>query len=397
MTKKRRKYWIACLTFLTLTSINASTIVEAIATKAGGYDIPVKIMLPDHQTGKSPVFFFVHGGGWNGGTANEVPNAVLPNDASYLCDQMGIIYVGLAYRCKGNNATFALAIEDLEASIAWFMSKAELYNADLTRIGFGGGSAGTTLSSVLAQRYPSCKVYVGREGMYNLVDQDPYLSFFPTEEGKNQYGLITKEQKLKASAYYNLNKKPASALLFHGKDDYLCHYSQSEKYAKKIGEAGGSAQVVLYEKINHTCLNPAYPEVFGISLMKIARFYATEFQMENIDFKMIKTNMKNRLQGMYPSSEIHTDQIVGTWRHKDESIELKKNGKGTLFNSRTKQTNEITFHNHVTSISVLVEGTKNPRIFYLRKNNKMIYESIEDHTRFKSRRIDYRKESNKLK
>jgi acetyl esterase/lipase len=152
------------------TKLFAFKLIEAVATKAGGYDIPIKVAIPDNPRGKMPVMFFVHGGGWNGGDDKTVPDASLPADCNYLCDQMGIIYVGLAYRCKGNNATFHLALQDLEASIKWFEERSDDFNADMSRIGFSGGSAGTTLSAVLAQRYTNCVVYVGREGMYNVLD-----------------------------------------------------------------------------------------------------------------------------------------------------------------------------------------------------------------------------------
>ena len=116
-----------------LTSAAQKTI-DTIATKVDGYDIPIRIKLPKNTTGKNPVYFFVHGGGWNGGTATTVPPARLSTDANYLADQLGVIYVGLAYRCKGNNATFADAIQDLEASVQWFFDNADTYNADLIEL-----------------------------------------------------------------------------------------------------------------------------------------------------------------------------------------------------------------------------------------------------------------------
>ena len=119
-----------------LTSVAQKTI-DTIATKVDGYDIPIRIKLPKNTNGKNPVYFFVHGGGWNGGDSTHVPPARMHNDANYLADQLVVIYVGLAYRCKGNNATFSDAIKDLEASVKWFFDNADTYNADLTRIGFG--------------------------------------------------------------------------------------------------------------------------------------------------------------------------------------------------------------------------------------------------------------------
>lgn len=385
-----KRYLILFVFVITCSNVYATKVIDAIATSAGGYDIPIKIMLPENATEKSPVFFFVHGGGWNGGTDTEVPKASVPNDASYLCDQLGIIYVGLAYRCKGNNGTFSLAIEDLEASIAWFMGKADEYNSDLSRIGFGGGSAGTTLSAILAQRYETCKLYVGSEGMYNVADQDPDLSFFPTAEGEELYGLNSEEQQLEASPYYNLRNKPASALLFHGKDDFLCHPSQSKKYAEKIKSFGGIAKVVLYENINHTCLNPNYPEVFRNSVLEIARFYAEEFQIKNVDIEAIEAELEKRLQGMYPSKEVVTEQLIGSWKTKNETLVLEKNGKGHLLNKNGEKIKNITYKNTASEIYI-TEGGKEKTLF-LRKNNNTIYELITDESRLKSRRIDYQKQ-----
>ena len=146
--------FLACCSFLQGT---AQKPIDTIATKVSGYDIPIRIKIPKKATGKSPVYFFIHGGGWNGGDAMYVPSARLSIDANFLADQLEVIYVGLAYRCKGNNATFADAIKDLEASVKWFFDNADTYNADLTRIGFGGASAGSTLAAVMAQKYKNCK------------------------------------------------------------------------------------------------------------------------------------------------------------------------------------------------------------------------------------------------
>ena len=209
-----------------------SQIINEIATKVSGYEIPILIHLPsNNEVTKSPVYFFVHGGGWNGGDENLVPNARLPADSDFLANNLGIIYVGLAYRCKGNNATFENAIEDLEASVKWFCDNASRFNADISRIAFGGASAGSTLSAILAQKYKNCKVYIGFEGMYNLVDHSVKLSPFPSYEARKKYGLDSKAKSKKASAYYNLRNNPTNSLLIHGDSDMLCHYSQSQKIA----------------------------------------------------------------------------------------------------------------------------------------------------------------------
>ena len=56
---------------------SAQKTIDTIATKLGNLAIPIKIYLPKKSIEKSPIYFFIHGGGWNGGTQNEVPPATL--------------------------------------------------------------------------------------------------------------------------------------------------------------------------------------------------------------------------------------------------------------------------------------------------------------------------------
>jgi acetyl esterase/lipase len=369
----------------------AQKTIDTIATTAGNFSIPIKIQLPKQTTAKSPIYFFVHGGGWNGGTQNEVPPATLSGEADILSDALGIIYVGLAYRCKGNNASFSDAINDLESSVKWFLDNANKFNADTTRIGFGGASAGSTLSAMMAQKYPNCKVYVGAEGMYNLVDHDEKKSPFPNAEARKKYDLETEDKSEMASAYYNLRDKPAASLLLHGKEDRLCHYTQSIHFAEKIKEAGGKANVLLYDKINHTCLSAAYPDVFKKSVMEIAYLFISEFNIKNISIETIQNTLDTRLENQYPSTSITESKIIGLWKFNNEHLIFKPNGKGEMkFNNSVDDFNYIIRNDSSLKI---VQGQKE-RIFYLRKNNSTMFELFTENTEKIYRVFDYFKQEN---
>ena len=379
---------LACCFVLTSA---AQKTINTIATKAGGYDIPIRIKLPKNTTGKNPVYFFVHGGGWNGGTPTTVPPARLSTDANYLADQLGIIYVGLAYRCKGNNATFTDAIQDLEASVQWFFENADTFNADLTRIGFGGSSAGSTLAAMMAQKYKNCKLLVGAEGMYNLVEHSEERSTFPSQKARELYGLATEKESKKASAFYNLRENPPSTLLLNGKEDDLCHYTQTEKFAKQIKKKGGNVKVVLYDAINHTCLNASYPEVLKNSVLEIANLFIEAFHLENKNLTQIEVLLDKRLQGMYPKESIAEDDILGAWEFKNFILTLNENGQGSLLNSKNNSTKIFTYTLEKDSITFKVNGKT--KIFYMRKNNSVIYEYNFADERFKYRRLNYKKVS----
>lgn len=382
---------LVCIALLFFLNGIAQKTIDTIATTVGNFSIPIKIQLPKQTTAKSPIYFFVHGGGWNGGTQNEVPPATLSGDAYILSDALGIIYVGLAYRCKGNNASFADAINDLESSVKWFLDNASRFNADTARIGFGGASAGSTLSAVMAQKYPNCKVYVGAEGMYNLVDQDEKKSPFPNSEARKNYGLETEDKSKMASAYYNLRDKPPASLLLHGKEDRLCHYTQSIHFAEKIKEAGGKANVLLYDKINHTCLSAAYPDVFKKSVMEIAYLFISEFNIKNISIETIQNTLGTRLENQYPSTRITETKIIGLWKYNNEHLFFKPNGKGEV-----KLNNSVNDFNYIirNDSSIIILQEQKERIFYLRKNNSTMFELFTDNTEKIYRVFDYFKQEN---
>ena len=375
-----------CCFFLNTT---AQKIIDTIAFKAGGYDIPIRIKLPKKTIGKSPVYFFVHGGGWNGGDQKEVPPATISGDANFLVNELGVIYVGLAYRCKRNNATFADAINDLEASVQWFFDNADAFNADITRIGFGGASAGSTLSAVMAQKYPNCKVYIGAEGMYNLVDHDEKQSPFPNSEARKIYGLDTKEKSKIASAFYNLKENPPTSLLLHGKEDRLCHFTQSIKFADKIREAGGKAKVILYDSINHTCLAAIYPDVFKKSVLEIAALFIEEFQLKNKNLDTIKLALDKQLENQYPLINLTEDKIIGSWKFKNELLIFKENGKG----EQKMNMNTIEFVYKIENDSIkITSNNQDVRLFFLRKSKNIMYELLTQNKENKYRQLNFLKQ-----
>lgn len=375
-----------CCFFLNTT---AQKIIDTITVKAGGYDIPIRIKLPKKTIDKSPVYFFVHGGGWNGGDQKEVPPATISGDANFLVNELGVIYVGLAYRCKGNNATFADAINDLEASVQWFFDNADAFNADITRIGFGGASAGSTLSAVMAQKYPNCKVYIGAEGMYNLVDHDEKESPFPNSEARKIYGLDTKEKSKIASAFYNLKENPPSSLLLHGKEDRLCYYTQSIQFADKIREAGGKAKVMLYDSINHTCLATIYPDVFKKSVLEIAALFIEEFQLKNKNLDTIKLALDKQLENQYPLINFTEDKIIGSWKFKNELLIFKENGKG----EQKINMNTIEFVYNIENDSIkITSNNQDVRLFFLRKSKNIMYELLIQNKENKYRQLNFLKQ-----
>ena len=177
---------LACCV-LSLGSLPAAQESRDVVMTVNGIEIPILIVTPSSGKGPFPVVYHVRGGGWNGGTETVVPPASVTPEAKFLSDELGIVYVGLAYRCKLQHGTFQLAMDDLRASIQWFEARAATYKADTTVVGLTGGSAGTPLSAMLAQEMPSCAAYVGLFGVYDFTNNKE--SLFPDETACELYGL----------------------------------------------------------------------------------------------------------------------------------------------------------------------------------------------------------------
>lgn len=225
---------------------------EAIASigtvNSGTHNLPMKLTLPQTRTTPVPVYIWVHGGGWSGGTAAE-SNAPWGPHANYLAREYGIATVGVAYRCLGSNGTFTQAMEDIGIAYQWVVDNADVYNFDLSRVVFAGGSAGTPLASLAAQRYDGVAAFIGLNGLYDFTNNS--LSSFGNG---NNYGQQD-PSALANSALHNLNEGPPAVLLLHGDADTVIHMSQSTNFGDAVAQAGSGAEVVIYADEPHAFFN----------------------------------------------------------------------------------------------------------------------------------------------
>jgi acetyl esterase/lipase len=348
---------------------SASNETHAIATVVDGIEIPIVVHTPETGDGPFPVVFHVHGGGWNGGSETEVPSANVGQDARQLGDRLGIIYVGLAYRCKNQNGAFQKAINDLHASVNWFKERADQFNADVSRIGFSGGSAGTPLSALMAQQEPNCRTYLGCWGVYDITNNQE--SLFPDEVARARYGLSSEEQALEASAFHNLRNPPPATLLLHGEKDVLTHHTQSLRFAKEIKAHGGTAEVAIFPEVNHNFLNPNNPEAFKKGILTIAEFYVQEFELKVGNFDQLTKDLDDMLSRYFPMPSISDEQLRGVWKGKTESIALLADGQARI-EGRRREVTDAQYQNHGSNFE-LTTGSSS-RIFYLRKDERAIYE-----------------------
>ncbi len=230
----------------------------------GTHNIPLKVALPTDRNNPVPVQFWVHGGGWSGGTESDSWSFHGPH-SEYLAEELGIATIEIAYRCMGSSGTFAQAMEDIDAAYHWAVDNAENYNLDIENSFFSGGSAGTPLSSLAAQRYPTIKAYVGFNGIYNFVENPG--SAWPAP---NIYEYCTPSCEAN-SALFNLRANPPITLLLHGDQDGTINHTQSTLFADAIVNAGGEAKVIIYEGESHAFFNQGRVQ-YEDCLYEVAKF-----------------------------------------------------------------------------------------------------------------------------
>lgn len=365
------------------TYAGASKVTEGIAFSVNGIDIPIMVLTPEVGSGPFPVIYHVHGGGWNGGTETEVPPAALPPESRFLSDELGLIYVGLAYRCKAQG-NFQGAMANLRASIKWFEVRADEYNVDIARVGLSGGSADTPLSSLLAQEMPGCKTYVGLFGVYDFLNNKE--SLFPNEEACANYGLATESQKHKAPAFQNIRQNHPATLLFHGKKDILTHSSQSIRFAEQLKKQGADAEVVIYANVNHGYFNPRYPAEFKDTALRIARLYAEHLKLDSSVLEDLGPKIDKMVAGFFPLNKIKPEFLLGEWKGRNEKLSFYDDNTGVLTNPNRKSR---PFTYEIGPGMITVHEPREHTVFYMQRNQRAVYKIITDDVRRTGQRFHF--------
>lgn len=386
MNKPFKSLFLSLLAGLALSSVaSAATITDAVALRVEGFEIPIMVVVPEEGVGPFPVVYHVHGGGWNGGTDTTVPEPSVPSGFRMLSDQLGVIHVGLAYRGKVQG-TFSEAMDDLRASVKWVEARADDFNADLSRVGLSGGSAGTPLSALLAQEIVASKTYVGLYGVYNLLNNEE--SLFPSEEARSDFGINDIVQKRAASVFHNLRAHPPAALLFHGAKDILTHRSQSIRYAKQLETLGASAEAIIYPEVNHGFFSERYPVEFKQTLVRVAQLYADHLGTDP-DFRVpLERKIDQRVAGYFPQETIEPESLFTKWRGKNETFEFVDDSTGVWSNGR-KETRTFAYRIRPGSITLELDGQETT--LYMQKDGRALYKITENDERRNGQRFHFTK------
>jgi acetyl esterase/lipase len=111
-------------------------------TAPGG--VSVRVYRPKALDGTAPALFWMHGGGFIGGTPEQDERTSI-----LFAKELGITVVNTRYRLAPNHPAPA-AVEDAYAGLLWVYANAKARGVDPERIAIGGDSAGGGLAAALA-------------------------------------------------------------------------------------------------------------------------------------------------------------------------------------------------------------------------------------------------------
>lgn len=223
------------------------------------------------------VIVYLHGGGWTGGDKKEFPVAMIDE----LVGKRKYILVTMNYRLvKDGKNHFPVQMDDIAQALDFIASYADRYHYNGREFALMGGSAGGHLAMLYAYGYDSArriKTVVDFWGPSDLADK-AVRSENKEADSKvvNLLGVADPQSPacFAASPYYRLTRTTGvPTILFHGGEDPLVDYHQSERLYEKLRSLGIPAQYEFYPHEKHGVGPAAAADVFQKTLVWLDKYY----------------------------------------------------------------------------------------------------------------------------
>ena len=239
---------------------------EADITISGpGGALSIRVYTPYGEEGLMPAIVYFHGGGFvlgNLDSHGHVCRALARDAAS--------VVFSVDYRLAPEHP-FPAAIDDAYAALQWVASNALEFNVDVEKIAVAGDSAGANLAAVSAIRardnagpklcfqllvYPPADV--AHESISRAENANGY---FLTREMINWFYKLYLSDGVDANHPWvsllnadNLSNLPKTFVITAEYDPLR---DEGEAFAKKLGEAGGSVDIVRFDGAIHGFFGPS--------------------------------------------------------------------------------------------------------------------------------------------
>ncbi|MBW7996423.1 MAG: alpha/beta hydrolase [Candidatus Glassbacteria bacterium] len=231
----------------------------------GGRELRMALYVPKRGRGPFPAVVFVHGGGWQGGSAIHFSRqSMILAEAGYTC-------ACIEYRLSGE-APFPAQIEDVKCAVRFLRANAAQYLVDKKRIAVAGGSAGGHLALLAGSSGGVAEL----EGSGGWQEQSSAVQaaggFNPAtkieHKGKGSVRkLIGGEYQENPAAYRAaepetyLDPDDPPVIVMHGTADRIVPYGEAAFYVSKLRSLGITAELYTDFDVDHAWFNePPYME-----------------------------------------------------------------------------------------------------------------------------------------
>lgn len=233
-----------------------------------GVELSADVYLPDGAAKPMPLYFYMHGGGWIKGHADE-PLAACPELMERLFAD-GAALVSIRYRFVKNGLDYHAPITDCVDALRFFYDRADEFGFDRDRIFVGGASAGGHLSLMVAfaQRAfgtDRTRAEIPIKAIVDLCGPVNFMSHGLVRSQEDSDSLLvnflggTPEERMaraeEASPITYIRACPPEKLVpiiaVHGTLDELVHHSQPHFIEAVYAAADGDFTLITVENGRH--------------------------------------------------------------------------------------------------------------------------------------------------
>ncbi len=234
-----------------------------------GIELSADVYVPQNAAKPMPLFFYIHGGGWLGGSADE-PLRV----CSVLLEKLfadGAALVTIRYRFADGDRDYHEPITDSIDALHYFYDHADDFGFDRSCIFVGGASAGghLSLTTAFAQSvFASDKLHaaVPMKAVVDLCGPVDFTNHGPVRSEKESSYLLRNflggtddeldARAIEASPITYVRAFPAEQLMpiiaVHGSLDELVNCGQPLILRDAYAEAGAPFELVSVENGRHS-------------------------------------------------------------------------------------------------------------------------------------------------
>jgi len=231
------------------------------------------LMLPTHCEGPFPVLFFLHGGGWAGGSPDDCQvKPFLPGLSR------GFAVVSCGYRLLPS-VLFPDILFDVKQALSCLEKRKNEFRLDTQRLSIAGCSAGAHLGlltaftqgqpaySLSAEAFPTIRSVVDLYGPTDFSSEDEHFNktgiprLFPIAPPEQSapsrllgFDVSSNPGLMRLiSPLHLVHEKIPPVLLLHGRFDPMVSYLQSQTLFEKIEEVCGvgHAEFILSDDTTH--------------------------------------------------------------------------------------------------------------------------------------------------